>query len=61
MSKHLASVTTLVLTFASLAMAQEAPSNAPAQNTTVSYAVAVVVSLAIIGLSILSAKRTHQD
>jgi hypothetical protein len=61
MSTHLACVTTLVLAFASVAMAQDAPSNAPAQNTTVAYAVAVMVGLAVIGLSILSAKRSHQD
>lgn len=42
-------------------MAQAAPSSAPAQGSLVSYGIAVLAVIAVIALSVMSAKRTHQD
>ncbi len=62
MPRHFATLTAVVLMFASAALAQEqAAPRAPEQNTLVAYAVAVVTAIAIIAVSIISAKRTHRD
>lgn len=50
-----------VLAGASPVMAQAAPSAAPAQSSLVSYGIAVLAVIAVIALSVMSAKRTHQD
>ena len=52
----------LLMSQATLAWGQTSmPSAATERSSLVSYAIAVVATIAVIALSIMSAKRTHQD
>lgn len=62
MLKHALTVTGLLLaTAAPSAFAQDMPASAPQQNYLISYGIAGVAFVAVIALSVMSAKRTHQD
>jgi hypothetical protein len=43
------------------AMAQGSPSPAPDQGSLVSYGIALISAIALVALSVMSAKRNHQD